>query len=326
MVRGRWQLAPRLLQALVSVGVCGALASQVRAQSSDYEDAIDQAVAEFQAGHWHEARTLFERAHALAPSARTLRGLGIVAFELRHYARSARLLQQALEDTRQPLTQALQAQTRELVQRAIGFVGRYRIALQPPDAMLSVDGAKAQLEPDGSLWLDPGEHTLRARAPGHREAVQELDVRGGEQLELTLALEPLRQPPAAQGSPALQEPASKPPAPAPQAGQSQSSLLPSILALSVGGLGLGTFAVLGGLAMAEDADLEQSCSPSCTDDRISQFRGLILAADIGLAVGLAGALVGTVLLLARDGEQGRDVAVVPVVGPDAAGVSAAGRF
>src|SRR3954452_13107151 len=55
-------------------------------QDAAYEAAIAEAVAHFSAAHWSEARALFLRAHEIKPSARTLRGLGVVEFELGHYA------------------------------------------------------------------------------------------------------------------------------------------------------------------------------------------------------------------------------------------------
>ena len=54
-----------------------------RASTTEYEAMITDGLAEFQAQRYAEARALFERAHALSPNARTLRGIGMVAFEMR---------------------------------------------------------------------------------------------------------------------------------------------------------------------------------------------------------------------------------------------------
>src|SRR5262249_43441282 len=57
---------------------------------------IADAVAEYDAGHFEEARALFRRAQAEAPSARTLRGIGMASFELRDYVEADRALAAAL--------------------------------------------------------------------------------------------------------------------------------------------------------------------------------------------------------------------------------------
>jgi outer membrane protein assembly factor BamD (BamD/ComL family) len=46
---------------------------------------IGDAVAEYEAGHYQEARALFRQAHEKQPTARTLRGIGMASFELRDY-------------------------------------------------------------------------------------------------------------------------------------------------------------------------------------------------------------------------------------------------
>src|SRR5262245_44240118 len=85
---------------------CGwALSPRAQAQASGgdaaaYRSAVDDAVSEFAAGRFEEARALFKRAHQLSPNARTLRGLGMTAFELRAYVQAIRELRAALADTR----------------------------------------------------------------------------------------------------------------------------------------------------------------------------------------------------------------------------------
>ena len=53
---------------------------------------IGDAVAEYDAGHFQEARALFRQAHEKSPTARTLRGIGMCSFELRDYVEAARAL------------------------------------------------------------------------------------------------------------------------------------------------------------------------------------------------------------------------------------------
>jgi hypothetical protein len=74
-----------------------------RAETQAYRSLISDAAAEYDAKHFAEARALFRRAHELEPSARTWRGIGMAAFELRDYVKSLRALEASLVDSRLPL-------------------------------------------------------------------------------------------------------------------------------------------------------------------------------------------------------------------------------
>src|SRR5215510_11512113 len=88
----------------IAVLVCS---GRLQAQSSEFDSLIGEAVREFAAENFVEARSLFERAHALEPNARTLRALGLCAFELKQYTQAASELDAALKDLRKPLTPEL---------------------------------------------------------------------------------------------------------------------------------------------------------------------------------------------------------------------------
>jgi hypothetical protein len=159
--------------------------------ASDYNAIIKEAVAEFEDGNAAEARALFLRAHELQPSARTLRGLGISAFELREYEDSIAKLEQSLYSTVKPLEGAMRLETEQLLHRAYGFVGRYRLALSPPSAVVSVDGVETALRQGSRLMLAIGRYSMEARAPGHETDRRALDVSGGENTGLSFTLRAL---------------------------------------------------------------------------------------------------------------------------------------
>jgi tetratricopeptide (TPR) repeat protein len=134
------------------------------------------------------------------------------------------------------------------------------------------------------------------------------------------------------GDPAT-EPAPDPePAPAPASGPDGGLLGGAIASYAVGGAGLVVMAVLGGLAMAEDAALAAGCgaSASCSDAEVADANTFALASDIGLGVGAAGVAVGTILLVVALSSGGassaEDVSVLPWVSPEGAGLVAGGRF
>ncbi len=176
-----------LIGALLARPVSAHAQAQSEAVESDaYRALVSEAVSEFDAGHWEEARSLFRRAHSLAPNARTLRGLGMCAYELRDYAEAARMLANALTEPRRALTSEQQAQTRTLLDRAHGFVARYTIAAAATDDVVRVDGAPARREADGSVVLAMGTHTVTLLRDAR--VVGELTVRvnGGEHAALEL--------------------------------------------------------------------------------------------------------------------------------------------
>lgn len=154
----------------------------------EYTAAISEAVSEYQAGNFAESRALFERANALMPNARTLRGLGMVEFELRNYPASVDFLEKALLSSAKPLESELRAETQQLLLRARGFVGRFTLVLDPQGASVSVDGEEVALDPSGALMLAVGDHVLDTRAPGHIADHRKLRVTGGEDVQLRVVL------------------------------------------------------------------------------------------------------------------------------------------
>ncbi|MEY4508339.1 MAG: hypothetical protein RLZZ450_461 [Pseudomonadota bacterium] len=162
--------------------------SAVRAQTDGtYEQLTQRAVSEVNVGNFEEGHALFLRAHELAPNARTWRGLGLCAFELRSYVEATADLESALVDPNKPLTAEQRTQTRELLERARAFVSRYRVRVTPSSAQVLVDGKPVTLT-KGILGLDPGPHVVLVRARGHAEQRLELRVGAGVEDELNIEL------------------------------------------------------------------------------------------------------------------------------------------
>lgn len=155
--------------------------------TGEYNRLIEQAVLHFKAREFDSARDMFEAAHAMNPSARTLRGLGLTDFESGRYALAINELERALNETRKPLDAQQRSELQAVIAHAQTFVGTLEVQLTPSDATLSVDDRPVAT---GALQLDAGNHLLRARAPGFVDAEWRLDVRPGETTSMTLALEP----------------------------------------------------------------------------------------------------------------------------------------
>jgi hypothetical protein len=157
---------------------------------------IHQALEEYGARNFAEARALFLQAHATYPTARTLRGLGMAEFELRNYTDSAQNLAAALESARKPLTGELRLQTEALLSRARSFIAYIDVQTSPPalaDAQglrLQVDGEPVEWKPGRPIVTGIGEHVLVLHVPGFEEERRTFSVKGAEQTELRFQLRP----------------------------------------------------------------------------------------------------------------------------------------
>lgn len=184
----------RLLMLVLTLCMAWSVAARGAAQPvepSGYRELVEQALSEYAAKNYDEASTLFERAHALFPNARTLRGMGMAAFELRQYDQSVRHLEAALAADVRPLDGSLRKETEALAARARAFVARLELRVSPAHANLSLDGAP--IAPGGgSLIVALGPHVVEGRAEGYANARRELRVRGGEVVRVELALERTR--------------------------------------------------------------------------------------------------------------------------------------
>jgi tetratricopeptide (TPR) repeat protein len=177
---------------VLALALCCLLSFGVRPSASaeppDYQRAIGEAVAHFEARRYPEARERFAEAHALSPSARTLRALGLVEFELGNYVESVTYLEQALGATSKPLDAVLRREAMDVLARAKQRVSLLRIAVTPADATLLVDGAPAIARSERGLTLLPGEHRIEASAAGRKGESTLVRLAPGEERSLSFAL------------------------------------------------------------------------------------------------------------------------------------------
>ncbi len=102
--------------------------------------------------------------------------------------------------------------------------------------------------------------------------------------------------------------------------------------LGVGLAGAAAFALFGGLALREDADLAERCGEDvgayCEENDLGTLQLLTRTADLGGAVGLAGIATGVVLLLVGrpDAPEEAQARVLPTTHPGGAGLTLRGSF
>lgn len=241
--------------------------------------ALVRAVGEYNAGRYQEAYALFLRAHELEPTARTLRGLGMVLFELRRYADSARRLSAALHHRVRPLTDRQREQTEALLERARAFLVRVVVHVSPRDALLTLDGVPVELI-DGELDLDAGDYTLVAQCEGCRPRTAHIHALAGERTEISLVL------------PSTRDSSGGPPPPI-------GAARPNLAAPAVT-LGTGVALVLaslptGVLARSSAQKLEDECRRGVCDGYLRATRDranrLALTTDV---LWISGAVIGAV--------------------------------
>jgi len=125
--------------------------------------------------------------NALQPSARTLRGLGVTAVELRNYESAEDELEAALADHRKPLTAKQRLEVTELLEWMRSSLGTLNLTLSPPNAIARIDDRRTA---GRTLSLDPGDHALEVRADGYRLHEQRFSLERGQELSLRVDLTP----------------------------------------------------------------------------------------------------------------------------------------
>lgn len=283
-------------------------ARATQASTPTYDGLIEQALAAYDAGDFDAAFTAFEGAHALTPSARTHRGLGITALQAKRYALAYHHLSAALSDARQPLDAPLRAAARHLLALVEPRIARVQLPADEPLVQL-VDGTAPLRDPSGrELLLSPGRHELTLHAADGSESLHTLNLQAGVRSALVLDTQPvtsdaaaLRPGPVARHHRAavVQEPrALSPPQALMAATDSQpprasASSLPvgATTLFAVGGVSLLGAAVTGALTLSTQQTLEESC-----DERMRCYTDLAQYRDRGV-----GLRTGTNALLTAGG-------------------------
>ena len=193
---------------------------------------------------------------------------------------------------------------------------------------VEIDGRR--LEPDSAtrpIPLTPGERRIAARAPDGRQAVQTLSIEPSARAKLELRFQPVPSDPPARAVAAPR--GADPPGPR-EPGASQSDGASSLrtvayVAGGVGALGFVAFGVFGAMNSATYHDLEDSCADSsCAAERaddIDRGRRYQLFANLGLGVGIAGAVAGTLTYVISLGSESELEATA-----EPGGVTLRGRF
>ncbi len=255
------------------------------AQASRYraEELLEQGVQLREAGEDAAALEAFEEAQRVSPSGQALAQIGLALQALGRFTEARIRLSDALmlggtwvERYRSQLQEALgniesrlaRLEVETNVEGARVLVNGSDVATTPLLHSLYVEAGTVVLE-----ILHEGYHPYRARVEMEEGAFERRSVRLVALPETAAALD------AAEPS-----------------GDGLFTI--AIASLSVGALGLATFAVSGALAESEFAEVEARCglARTCEESDLVTLDRRALIADIGLGIGIAGALAGAILL------------------------------
>jgi len=191
----RWALVWVLTSPLVASPVVSAQDGATSDVADPYQALIAQALGEFDEHNYEEAYALFTQAHELRPSARTERALGKTTFELRRYLETARWLEASLVNEASPLTPDMRAEVEELLIRTRAFLGTVVVRTDIVGARLELDHEPVEGDPSSAdgvrLELVLGTHEVSLQAEGYQTATRRIDVRGGENGEVSITLIPV---------------------------------------------------------------------------------------------------------------------------------------
>lgn len=178
-------------------------------------------------------------------------------------------------------------------------------------ARVVIDGREPLSSAGRTLELDPGTHSIEASATGYEPDSASFQLVSGERETLIeLRLTPI--------------PEDAPPAPPPPPSKRPLPLWPAYVSGAVGAAGFAVLGIMGSKARSGDRDLD-TCAPTktCLEGDVDTVRGQYALANVGLGLGIAGA-VGAIgwSIVAVNSRSRSNVGLI--VTPS--GVSARGRF
>lgn len=240
-----------------------------------------------------EALALFEQAHALAPSPRSLGQMALAEKSLRNFVPAEVHLLAALDAPDDPWV----VRNREALQLALEIVNKHlawlHVTTNVAGAALFVDGRRrATLPLETALRIEAGPVVVEVRAPGHRSARRQITVDASGRASLDVRLEPVATPPPR---------AEVTPPTTPRADPTPKSWLPGIVtAGAIGGAGLIVGTALGIRAVVVVDERNDRCpEAACADPRgvelDGQARSLATGSTASFVVGGLGVATAIVL-------------------------------
>ncbi len=272
--------------------------NQVLAQSL-----FDDAVALMRDGRYVEACPKFAESHRLDPAGGTVINLAYCLEKQKKLASAYAAYSDAVSFAIRDGRKEREATARERVQAIAPLLSRIAVRVAGPSQVegleVFLDGTALRPAAWGGSPVDPGEHRVRATAPGRREWVETLTVdTEGQTREVVVPVLSLL--PAA---PAVVPPQpTTPTTPAPDERPASNWRRPAaIVSFGVGGAALGVGLVTGALAISRHNASNRDCpSGNCTQgavDSETAANTFAWIANVSFATALVGGGLGAYFLL-----------------------------
>lgn len=264
-----------------------------------------------EAGDCAAAVEKLARAEALYHAPTTLGRLGECQVRLGHIVAGTenlqRVVREQLAPTASPAFQVAKDRAKQVLADALPRIAMLRLSVHVPDSRtwsVRFDGRPASRASLGvERPTDPGLHTIEVEAPGCErvEKTVTLDEGGEASVSIAMVCSDLLTPSVVAPPPPVNRPGTIEP---------RDDTI-AFVALGVGAAGVATGSIFGLMALGNKSALADTCDArrTCPTSSQSELEALdrnALLSSIGFGVGLAGAALGTTLLLWPAGESSAD--------------------
>lgn len=290
-------MRPRALIAALALVALASVASVARAGDEREESraAFRRGVAAIEKGDWEAGKAELARAYELFPHPSILLNLGIARAKTADFAGAERDLVRFLADDAQATSDEVETARRTLADVKT-HLGTLRIRVAPPSAKVLIDAQPVALGADGTaeVRLTLGAHRVHAEAGGHASEERSFAV-GSDPVgaQLGVDLEPEPEPDVHQGP------------------TSRQLVAFSLLGAGTASLGLGIFAGLRALSLADEYNTPGEAR---YQDASVKDTGIAFRTTADVAFILAGGLAVGGLVLLLTAPRGPAVIVAPALG------------
>jgi hypothetical protein len=304
------------LRLLLTASLTFSLAGNVLAADPTADELVTRGLELRREAKPMQALQMFQKAHALAPSPRTLGQLGLVETSLEHWIDAEAHLTGSLATPNDAWVKKNRALLDQALGVSRGHIGEL-VVTGPDGTAVTVDGKPAGTLPAiQPVRLVEGNVVVTATGAGFKEFSKTVTIAGGSKTSLAIVLDPVERKPAI----ALSAPAPlAPPTPATSLTSAEAPRsgwkTPTGIGLIAAGAGLAAWGVT--WIAIDGNDTCATGGPSCVTVRDTKTAGWVLT-----AAGAAAVAGGTVLLLTGRHRDGSGLAF----GATPTSVSLSGRF
>jgi hypothetical protein len=169
--------------------VASAAAQQPDPKTRRAKALFEEGIALSDEGKWAEALGRFRQSDELVASPSVRYNIAVSLRALGRYVQARAVLQQIIEKAATagtPLKPALLADVDKLLEQVKGKIVEIRVRVRPKGARLQLDGVTAEVDEDGHLELDPGQHVFTVSAKGYETTTVTRDLSASDK-EISLA-------------------------------------------------------------------------------------------------------------------------------------------